>query len=197
MEIFSVTLCLVAGEFHFVSHLWVSTFNCYHLGQLHHPPPLLHYHQLWGLLACLRDPLHSHEVQWMAFTYSAFLSMVMFTWKVISLTNAVRTNGIFYSESNTKQKRLLWKYLPLNEKVFIVNHFTQKSVMPGTLNGWTAVFETCNQWLSFLLSLSFSFLLHFYSQVCLHAVDQYWGSAVFSLVSDHYMYRWSELHLWL
>lgn len=25
------------------------------------------------------------------------------------------------------------------------------------------------------------------SQVCLHAADQYWGAAVFTLVSDHYM----------
>lgn len=51
-----------AGELHGGSHLWVPPFNCYHHGQLHHPPPLLCDHQLWGLLTGLWDPLHSHEV---------------------------------------------------------------------------------------------------------------------------------------
>lgn len=54
--------CLSAGELHRGPHLRVPSLHRHHNGQLHHAPPLLRHHQLRGLLAGLRDPLHAHEV---------------------------------------------------------------------------------------------------------------------------------------
>lgn len=61
-----------AGEFHSRSHFWVSTFNCYHLCQLHYPSTFLFYHQLWGLFSCFWDPLHSYEVKWSLVFWPAY-----------------------------------------------------------------------------------------------------------------------------
>lgn len=73
--------CFAAGEFHCGSHLRVPSLHCYHPGQLHHPPPLLCHHQFWGLLAGLRDPLHSHEVLWT----HPFLLQVALLWKWLAV----------------------------------------------------------------------------------------------------------------